>query len=93
MEQYGIFFLLVINLLLVNFVKGDTLDELKSKSSTAKAKVDAILESIEKKWHVKEFPNFLKSVAMHHTGWEVLKVKLKFYQFIIVYFNISFLLF
>jgi len=54
--------------------KGDTLDELKSKSATAKAKVDEILEHIEKKWHVKEYPNFLKSVAMHHTGWEVLKV-------------------
>jgi hypothetical protein len=50
------------------------LDELKSKSATAKAKVDEILEHIEKKWHVKEYPNFLKSVAMHHTGWEVLKV-------------------
>ena len=59
---------------LLSCIKGDTLDELKSKSATAKAKVDEILEHIEKKWHVKEYPNFLKSVAMHHTGWEVLKV-------------------
>ena len=51
-----------------------TLEELKSKAAAAKVKIDEILDGIEKKWSIKEFPSFLKSVAMHHTGWEVLKV-------------------
>jgi hypothetical protein len=35
---------------------------------------DQILDHIFVKWQIKEYPNFLKSVSMSHTGWEVLKV-------------------
>lgn len=71
--KYSLIFL-AVSLFFIVTVNADTLDELKSKAATSKAKVDEILEHIEKKWHIKEYPNFLKSVAMHHTGWEVLKV-------------------
>lgn len=36
---------------------------------------DATLNRISEKWEIKKYPNFLRSVAMTHTSWEVLKVK------------------
>ena len=46
----------------------------KTKVDAAIAKVDSILTDIETKWQVKEYPGFLKTMSLTHTGWEVLKV-------------------
>jgi hypothetical protein len=39
------------------------------------SKTDEVLQQILTKWQINSFPNFLRSVAMTHTSWEVLKVK------------------
>lgn len=48
--------------------------DFQAKLIEAKLITDEIITKIGEKWRIKEYPNFLKSVAMSHTGWEVLKV-------------------
>ena len=50
------------------------INDFKATLETAKQKTEEIIRGIEQKWHVKDYPNFLKSVAMSVTSWEVLKV-------------------
>ena len=65
-----ILFLLTINVL----ISADTKAFIENINS-AKVKTDEILNSIFLKWQIKDYPNFLNSVGMTHTGWEVLKVR------------------
>lgn len=49
-----------------------TTNEILSNGLT---KTDSTLKQISDKWEIPNFPNFLRSVAMTHTSWEVLKLK------------------
>ena len=49
--------------------------EVKSKLESAIAATDKILNTLYERWQVNDFPNFLRSVEMSETSWEVLKVK------------------
>lgn len=72
-------FLLLLLLSFFNltwWVSSSDINEFKTKLEAAKLKTEEIIHGIGEKWHIKEFPNFLKSVAMSHTGWEVLKVSI-----------------
>lgn len=70
--------LALVGLLVGQFSRasGADIKEFKSKLETALHKTEEIVASIAEKWRIKEYPNFLKSVAMSHTSWEVLKVSL-----------------
>lgn len=54
---------------------GLTHDEAKQKIEAAHRATATIMENVMNRWQIKEFPNFLKSVEMSETSWEVLKVK------------------
>ena len=49
--------------------------EVKSKLESAIAATDKVLNTLYERWQVNDFPNFLRSVEMSETSWEVLKVK------------------
>ena len=48
----------------------------KDKLTEAVKATDAILDRIQTRWDISNFPNFLRSASMSHTSWEVLKVRL-----------------
>lgn len=50
-------------------------DSSKEKLTAAKAATDEALKKIFDRWQIAHYPNFLQSVAMTHTSWEVLKVR------------------
>ena len=54
---------------------GLTHKEAKSKLETTIKATDKILKSIFDRWQVSKFPNFLQSVELSETSWELLKVK------------------
>ena len=56
-------------------VSREKLDTLRSTLVATKNKVKEILDGFDKRWEIKNYPNFHRSVAMTHTGWEVLKVQ------------------
>jgi hypothetical protein len=49
--------------------------ESKGILESAIAATDKILHTLYDRWQVNDFPNFLQSVEMSETSWEVLKVK------------------
>ena len=52
------------------------LKDYKKKLVNAKEKIDEIISKFNSRWQINEYPDFLKSVAMTKTSWEVLKVVL-----------------
>lgn len=61
----------------------EKLQTLRSTLESAKSKVKEVLDGFDKRWEIKNFPNFHRSVAMTHTGWEVLKVYLSYFNKIV----------
>lgn len=63
--------------LLICAIPGNCLVPGESKGilEAAIAETDKILHTLYDRWQVNDFPNFLKSVEMSETSWEVLKVK------------------
>lgn len=55
-------------------MSAEKLQSFRKTLESAKDKVKEILHGFDKRWKIKEFPNFHKSAAMTHTGWEVMKV-------------------
>jgi hypothetical protein len=55
--------------------EGLTHGEAKSKIENTIEATDNILNTLFERWQVSEFPNFLQSVEMSETSWELLKVK------------------
>ena len=58
-------------------ISREKLDTLRSTLIATKSKVKEILEGFDKRWEINNYPNFHRSAAMTHTGWEVLKVLIK----------------
>ena len=58
---------------------GSDINDFRTKLQTANEKIDEILLTIENRWQLKMFPNFLKSAAMSTTSWDILKVLLYTY--------------
>ena len=46
-----------------------------NKIASIKEVTDRTLQQLHKRWAISDFPNFLRSVSMSQTSWEVLKVK------------------
>ena len=67
----------IVIALLVCAVPGNCLvpNESKDILVAAIAETDKILHTLYDRWQVNDFPNFLRSVEMSETSWEVLKVK------------------
>lgn len=55
--------------------KSITEEEAKKKVAVTLQATDKILQTLSDRWQIKEFPNFLTSVEMSATSWEVMKVK------------------
>ena len=53
-------------------------DEIKQKIHTIRKVAENELKKLMERWKIVDFPNFLRSVAMSPTSWEVLKVKYQF---------------
>lgn len=64
----------VILLYIFAFTQAVDIGVFKEKIISAKNKTNEILTTIFEKWQIKDYPNFLGSVGMTHTAWEVLKV-------------------
>lgn len=69
MQHYGVIVLIAFVLIVAQ-----SEPTFKEKVESAKTKTTAILKDLFDRWDIKNFPNFLRSVAMSHTSWEVLKV-------------------
>lgn len=52
-----------------------TQNEAKTKLESTVAATDKLIKTLFDRWQVAEYPNFLKSVEMSETSWELLKVK------------------
>ena len=50
-------------------------DLLQAKLKASEAIIASSLESLHARWQIDTYPNFLRSVSMSHTAWEVMKVK------------------
>lgn len=51
--------------------------DFKEKLKNALDQTVSMIGKIHARWAIDQYPNFLKSVTMSHTSWEVLKVKYK----------------
>jgi hypothetical protein len=51
--------------------------ELRDKWMKIQAETNQALKAIYDRWDIAHYPNFLRSVSMSHTGWEVLKLKMQ----------------
>ena len=49
--------------------------ELLARLKTANVAVDKVLTDLGTRWHIQTHPNFLRSVSMSATSWEVMKLK------------------
>lgn len=49
--------------------------DFKEKLQSALKETKAALDNLRHRWQIDKYPNFLKSVAMTQTSWEVLKLK------------------
>jgi hypothetical protein len=63
----------------INYVNADLNEELTNKLQinlkNSLINTDNILKKISDRWEISKYPNFLNSVAMTHTSWEVMKLK------------------
>ncbi len=50
-------------------------EEFIKKLGLSSTKTEVSLKSLLEEWHVKEYPNFLKSCFMHKSSWEIMKYK------------------
>jgi hypothetical protein len=60
-------------LLSVTLATGESFRE---KLEKAVKVTDESLKTIHKRWDIDHYPKFLRTVAMSHTSWEVLKVSI-----------------
>ena len=68
-------FLLCVILLACHYTESSgNSSTFKETIEAAKSKTNEILKTLFDRWEIKDYPNFLRSVAMSHTSWEVLKV-------------------
>ena len=68
---------LIATVLLLCALKANcvTENEAKTKLESTLAATDKLIKTLFDRWQVAEYPNFLKSVEMSETSWELLKVK------------------
>ena len=50
------------------------INQFKEKIELSKKLTNDAIDTIMKRWDVVNYPNFLRSVHMTHTAWEILKV-------------------
>jgi hypothetical protein len=55
---------------------------LKEKLVQIEAETNKALKAIFDRWEIASYPNFLRSVSMGHSSWEVLKVFMRIYSYI-----------
>lgn len=54
---------------------GTKLDNFQASLAAAKDKLNSIIDDMKRKWEMHRMPNFLRSAAMTHASWEILKLK------------------
>lgn len=73
-------FLLCITLMIVMHINGEPLagtSDFLASLREAERITQSILDEIYTRWEIDAYPNFLKSVAMTHASWEIMKLKYK----------------
>lgn len=77
----------VIIYLCTKIASGSKDDDFQVSLATAKLKLNSIIDDMKGKWEMHRMPNFLRSVAMTHSSWEILKVCHSFpHLFTLTYF-------
>lgn len=67
--------LLVVCVLLQSYgTHGAEKDRFQAKLKAAISKIDTTIAKITERWEIESYPNFLKSVAMSHKAWDIMKV-------------------
>ena len=79
MERYKLFNLISILIFILSYAENSSVSVFHDKLKSSKKILNSILNDIFLKWQVKDFPTFLKSVAMTSNSWELLKVRNKFF--------------
>ena len=69
--------ILIATALLLCALKANCITEIeaKTKLESTLAATEKLIKTLFDRWQVAEYPNFLKSVEMSETSWELLKVK------------------
>jgi hypothetical protein len=67
--------LVVMTLTLFGAVVAEMPKEIREKFEASKKATDAAIQTLWDRWQISDYPNFLRSAAISHTSWEVMKLK------------------
>ena len=74
MKPSSVYFVLYSCLLGIVAVFSSKQDDFQASLTAAKLKLNLIIDDMKSKWEMHRMPNFLRSAAMTHSSWEILKV-------------------